>query len=220
MGDQISEFFSSLHNLPKLKKFNISNNQLNGKIPTALSIMPITVFEGNHLCGKPLDICPVIAAGTGEIGGAASGSESKKRQGLLGGGIATIVIWSLVDLTVVLVITRCWPIKWSKVEIQLENVAEDMGVVAALVSGIGEDLVFLGNARIMFDLDDLMRSLAEVLGEGLFGTTYKAVLKSETIIEVKRLKDVTRGVHGPTLNKEDETAVDSMPASVPATNGS
>ncbi|GAB4831907.1 hypothetical protein Ancab_005922 [Ancistrocladus abbreviatus] len=112
MGDQISEFFSSLRSLPKLKKFNISNNRLNGKIPTALSIMPITVFEGNHLCRKPFDICPGIAAGTGEIRGAASGSASKKRQGLSGGDIATIVIGSVVDLIVVLVIIRCWSIKW------------------------------------------------------------------------------------------------------------
>ncbi|GAB4831891.1 hypothetical protein Ancab_005923 [Ancistrocladus abbreviatus] len=189
MGDQVSEFFSSLHNLPKVKKFNISNNKLNGKIPTALSIMPITVFEGNHLCGKPLDICPGIAAGTGEIGGAASRSESKKKQGLSGDDIATIVIGSVVDLTVVLVIIRCWSIKWSKVQIQPENMAENVGVVAAPMSGIGE--CFFGNAWMMFDLDDLTRSLAEVLGEGLFRTTYKAVLESGTVIEVKRLKGVT-----------------------------
>ncbi|GAB4831902.1 hypothetical protein Ancab_005917 [Ancistrocladus abbreviatus] len=109
-------------------------DKLNGKIPTALSIMPITVFEGNHLGGKPIDICPSIAAGTGEIGSAACGSESKKRQGLLGGDIATIVIGSVDDLIVVLMIIRCWSLKWSKVEIQLENVAEDVGVVAAPMS--------------------------------------------------------------------------------------
>ncbi|GAB4831906.1 hypothetical protein Ancab_005921 [Ancistrocladus abbreviatus] len=58
------------------------------------------------------------------------------------------------------------------------------------MSGIGQNLVFFRNARIMFDLDDLMRSLAEVLGEGLFGTANKAVLESGTVIEVKRLKGV------------------------------
>ncbi|GAB4831887.1 hypothetical protein Ancab_005902 [Ancistrocladus abbreviatus] len=69
--------------------------------------------------------------------------------------------------------------------------AEDVGVVADPMAGIGENLVFFRNARMMFDLNDLMRSLTEVLGEGLFGTTYKAVLESGTVIEVKRLKGVT-----------------------------
>ncbi|KAK9278916.1 hypothetical protein L1049_028497 [Liquidambar formosana] len=53
-------------------------------------------------------------------------------------------------------------------------------------------LVFFGNsAARMFDLEDLLRASAEVLGKGTFGTAYKAVLEVGTVVAVKRLKDVT-----------------------------
>ncbi|KAK9091482.1 hypothetical protein Sjap_024659 [Stephania japonica] len=52
-------------------------------------------------------------------------------------------------------------------------------------------LVFFGNPPRYFDLEDLLRASAEVLGKGTFGTAYKAVLEMGTIVAVKRLKDVT-----------------------------
>uniref|UniRef100_A0A1J3HFH7 Putative inactive receptor kinase n=1 Tax=Noccaea caerulescens TaxID=107243 RepID=A0A1J3HFH7_NOCCA len=51
-------------------------------------------------------------------------------------------------------------------------------------------LVFFGNATKVFDLEDLLRASAEVLGKGTFGTAYKAVLDAVTVVAVKRLKDV------------------------------
>uniref|UniRef100_A0A0D9V2S2 Protein kinase domain-containing protein n=1 Tax=Leersia perrieri TaxID=77586 RepID=A0A0D9V2S2_9ORYZ len=41
-----------------------------------------------------------------------------------------------------------------------------------------------------FDLEDLLRASAEVLGKGSVGTSYKAVLEEGTTVVVKRLKDV------------------------------
>ncbi|GAB4831900.1 hypothetical protein Ancab_005915 [Ancistrocladus abbreviatus] len=69
------------------------------------------------------------------------------------------------------------------------------GVAAASISGVGEmngvnSSVFFGNAPSVFDLDDLMRSSAGVLGEGFLGTAYKAVLASGTVV-LKRLKGAT-----------------------------
>ncbi|KAK4767444.1 hypothetical protein SAY86_015194 [Trapa natans] len=52
-------------------------------------------------------------------------------------------------------------------------------------------LIFFGNAPRVFDLEDLLRASAEVLGKGTFGTTYKAVLEVGMAVAVKRLKDVT-----------------------------
>ncbi|XP_042505335.1 probable inactive receptor kinase RLK902 [Macadamia integrifolia] len=52
-------------------------------------------------------------------------------------------------------------------------------------------LIFFGNASRVFDLEDLLRASAEVLGKGTFGTAYKAVLEMGTVLAVKRLKDVT-----------------------------
>ncbi|XP_065850241.1 probable inactive receptor kinase At1g48480 [Euphorbia lathyris] len=52
-------------------------------------------------------------------------------------------------------------------------------------------LIFFGKASRVFDLEDLLRASAEVLGKGTFGTAYKAVLEMGTVVAVKRLKDVT-----------------------------
>ena len=51
-------------------------------------------------------------------------------------------------------------------------------------------LVFMEGGGYSFDLEDLLRASAEVLGKGSVGTSYKAVLEEGTTVVVKRLKDV------------------------------
>ncbi|KAL8110204.1 putative inactive receptor kinase At1g48480 [Apium graveolens] len=68
------------------------------------------------------------------------------------------------------------------------------GKVDTVNSGANKKLVFFGNVvgrDKMFDLEDLLRASAEVLGKGTFGTAYKAVLEAGIVVAVKRLKDVT-----------------------------
>ncbi|XP_071717529.1 probable inactive receptor kinase At1g48480 [Rutidosis leptorrhynchoides] len=57
--------------------------------------------------------------------------------------------------------------------------------------GGNKKLVFFRNSTAVFDLEDLLRASAEVLGKGTFGTAYKAVLEAGIMVAVKRLKDVT-----------------------------
>ncbi|CAL4962712.1 unnamed protein product [Urochloa decumbens] len=71
------------------------------------------------------------------------------------------------------------------------------GAAAAAAAGAGggageqSRLVFVGKgAGYSFDLEDLLRASAEVLGKGSVGTSYKAVLEEGTTVVVKRLKDV------------------------------
>lgn len=54
-------------------------------------------------------------------------------------------------------------------------------------------LVFFDGLSHNFDLEDLLRASAEVLGKGSYGTTYKAILEDGTIVVVKRLKEVVVG---------------------------
>lgn len=78
---------------------------------------------------------------------------------------------------------------------------EIAAAAAAAASGGGESqrsrLVFVGNTHkdgYGFDLEDLLRASAEVLGKGGGGTSYKAVLEDgTTTVVVKRLKDVAAG---------------------------
>jgi len=54
-------------------------------------------------------------------------------------------------------------------------------------------IVFFEDCNLAFDLEDLLRASAQILGKGTFGTTYKAALEDVTTVVVKRLKDVTVG---------------------------
>lgn len=51
----------------------------------------------------------------------------------------------------------------------------------------GKMVFFEGTRR--FELEDLLRASAEMLGKGGFGTAYKAVLEDGNEVAVKRLKD-------------------------------
>lgn len=54
-------------------------------------------------------------------------------------------------------------------------------------------IVFFEDCNLAFDLEDLLRASAQILGKGTFGTTYKAALEDVTTVAVKRLKEVTVG---------------------------
>nr|GMD12007.1 probable inactive receptor kinase At1g48480 [Ipomoea batatas] len=95
-------------------------------------------------------------------------------------------------------------ISGEKPMIQSENGDSGNGYSAAAAAGetvkeieareggnVDKKLLFFGNNMKAFDLEDLLRASAEVLGKGTFGTTYKAVLEMGTAVAVKRLKDVT-----------------------------
>ncbi|KAI3458297.1 hypothetical protein Pfo_014960 [Paulownia fortunei] len=55
------------------------------------------------------------------------------------------------------------------------------------------NLVFVGNGIPTFALEDMLRSSAEVLGKGTFGSSYKAILDNGNSIAVKRFKDAYGG---------------------------
>lgn len=191
---------------PGLRRFNVSYNRLNGSIPAKLSGMEAGAFQGNSLCGKPLPSCSGTEPGSGD-------------DSLSGGAIAGIVIGSLVGLLliVVVVVLLCKRKKSSGEEMgtresnpRLAEVGIPSGKMmadseslsvgfssssaaaahASVKGGGGKNLVFFGNAVRAFDLEDLLRASAEVLGKGTFGTAYKATMDMGMAVAVKRLKEV------------------------------
>ncbi|KAM3327797.1 hypothetical protein BC332_20948 [Capsicum chinense] len=54
---------------------------------------------------------------------------------------------------------------------------------------VNQKLVFFENTKREYDLVDLLKSEATVLGKGTFGNSYKAELENGKIVFVKRLKD-------------------------------
>jgi hypothetical protein len=56
----------------------------------------------------------------------------------------------------------------------------------------GQMVFFEGGVK-RFELEDLLRASAEMLGKGGFGTAYKAILDDGNVVAVKRLKDAQIG---------------------------
>lgn len=68
--------------------------------------------------------------------------------------------------------------------------AKNPAPAPAAAAAVEKRLVFVGGQEMGFDLEDLLRASAEVLGKGPIGTTYKAVLEKGEVVAVKRLRDV------------------------------
>ena len=182
--------------LPKLKRLNLSNNHLNGSIPTALGTFPASSFVGNMmLCGPPLDQCISPSPSPSPP---KRGNGSKKKLSI--GAIIAVAVggFAVLFLLILLTVLCCWMKKDSegsgvaKAKIgRSEPQKEDFG------SGVQEaeknKLVFFEGCSYNFDLEDLLRASAEVLGKGSYGTTYKAILEEGTTVVVKRLKEVVVG---------------------------
>ncbi|KAL4318354.1 hypothetical protein GQ457_18G000630 [Hibiscus cannabinus] len=179
-----------------LVDFDVSNNNLSGSIPDTLSQFPDSSFVGNlGLCGPPLRPC-----------NGSSPTPSRKKSRLSTGAIVAIVVGSvIVGLLLLLCLILCLRKQQSKPQEQQKPVTEETRVVPPAEAGTSSSkdditggsmqeernkLVFFESGVYSFDLEDLLRASAEVLGKGGVGTSYKAVLEEGTTVVVKRLKDV------------------------------
>ncbi|KAL6203579.1 hypothetical protein ACLB2K_027279 [Fragaria x ananassa] len=155
-------------NLPKLKRLDLSYNHLNGSIPSSLKGFPTSSFAGNSLCGGPLTPCTLVLPPPPPTSFSPPAAVPQKRQ------------WKNYVLK-----------GKAPTGGRSEKPREEFG------SGVQEPeknkLVFFEGCSYNFDLDDLLRASAEVLGKGSYGTAYKAVLEEATTVVVKRLKEVVVG---------------------------
>ncbi|KAK6266443.1 hypothetical protein QUC31_017280 [Theobroma cacao] len=197
-------------NLPRLRLLNLSYNHLNGSVPSSLQKFPASSFVGNDICGPPLNQCTTITPSPSPSPSPSpahlpppkvpenprGGSHKKLSTGVI---IAIAVGGSaLVFFTLLMLVLCCLKRKDGQGTLTSkgkggrgEKPKEDFG------SGVQEaeknKLVFFEGCSYNFDLEDLLRASAEVLGKGSYGTTYKAILEEGTTVVVKRLKEVAAG---------------------------
>ncbi|KAI3678595.1 hypothetical protein L6452_37894 [Arctium lappa] len=174
----------------KLKHVNMSNNNLNGSIPSSFESFPYSSFIGNpFLCGLPLNSCPLHPPSP----------PTSKRKLPLWAIIVIAVGGCVAGLLLVALFVFCFLKNKSSDESRVrrgnsstggrgENPSAEFG--SGAVESENNKLVFFEGCSFNFDLDDLLRASAEVLGKGSFGTAYKAVLEESMTVVVKRLKEV------------------------------
>ncbi|KAL8252025.1 hypothetical protein R6Q59_035718 [Mikania micrantha] len=182
-------------NLTRLRVLNVSHNALNGSIPVSLQKFPVSSFEGNSLlCGPPLSQCSSLTSDFPSIP-----VNLKKQKKLSSGGIVGIVLGGLsILLLLALFLFFCCSKKKkedSVGELKVQAVtpgkdekSDDFG--SGVQAAEKNKLVFFEASVFNFDLEDLLRASAEVLGKGSYGTAYKAILDEETTVVVKRIREV------------------------------
>ncbi|GMP23734.1 hypothetical protein CsSME_00001227 [Camellia sinensis var. sinensis] len=188
-------------NLPRLKLLNLSYNMFSGSIPYSIRKFPISSFVGNSfLCGPPLTDCSTSSPPSPSP--IVPGKQNAGHKKLGTGAIIAIAIGgsSFLFLLVLVVLFFCLKKKDSGGSNLLKGKTatggrsekpEDFG------SGVQEaeknKLVFFEGCSYNFDLEDLLRASAEVLGKGFYGTAYKAILDEGVMVVVKRLREVGVG---------------------------
>lgn len=171
--------------LPSLQLLDVSYNNLTGKLPESLRRFPSSAFLGNNFTPENISIPPSDLP--------PNNHHSKKSSKLSVIAILGIVIGSCVlgfaVLAVLLIL--CYSIRESKDGVLGHSQPKEKGLMK-VVSGSqnrNSSLVFFEGCILAFDLEDLLRASAEVLGKGTFGTTYKAALEDSTTVVVKRLRE-------------------------------
>ncbi|KAL0382906.1 UNVERIFIED_CONTAM: putative inactive receptor kinase [Sesamum calycinum] len=196
---------------PGLINFNISNNRLNGSIPTALAKFPASAFANNlDLCGGPLPPCNPFfpaPAPSPTLPPTLIPSHGRNKKLSTGAIVAISVAGGLLVLLLLLAVlfllirrrkkqgstkTQKPPvIPASRAVGEAGTSSSKDDVTGGSAEGAERNkLIFFHGGGYSFDLEDLLRASAEVLGKGSVGTSYKAVLEEGTTVVVKRLKDV------------------------------
>eukprot|EP00250_Pteridium_aquilinum_P029794 c40139_g1_i1 orf=251-2314(-) len=201
--------------LGNLVQLNLANNSLSGSIPPGLRNMPSSSFSGNvGLCGPPLQLACVATTSPSP---SPSPSLQIPQLNKVTRKLTTlnIILIGLADAVFLLLVGACCLLWYARKQLmgssasasaeKGETKAGKKGEERAHVKAVDDSkdsfssvqephhskLVFFQGRELSFDLEDLLRASAEVLGKGGFGTTYKAVLEDGPTVVVKRLKEVS-----------------------------
>ncbi|KAL0304374.1 UNVERIFIED_CONTAM: putative inactive receptor kinase [Sesamum radiatum] len=173
--------------IPTLQLLDLSNNNLTGVVPQTLVRFPSSAFSGNNVTLQSLP--PPVLSPT-----AVPKKHSSKfsEPAILG-----IVIGSCAAAFVLIALLLIVTYRKKKDDESITGVSHKKEKSTKRTASEHQDengrVIFFEGCNLVFDLEDLLRASAEVLGKGTFGTTYKAALEDSTTVAVKRLKEVIVG---------------------------
>ncbi|KAJ6798599.1 putative inactive receptor kinase [Iris pallida] len=211
-NNSLSGFIPDLK-LPVLRYLNFSYNHLNGSIPFSLQKFPNDSFVGNfQLCGPPLPECSAVLPSPSlpstpplSLRPVFPQDTSKTKTKKLSTRMIVVIVVGVLTLLLLFSIVLMLCILKKKKVGESSGAPKSRGFVGVRSDKPKEDfssgvqmaeknkLVFFDGCSYNFDLEDLLRSSAEVLGKGSYGTAYKAGLEDGMMVVVKRLKEVVAG---------------------------
>ncbi|CAH2070133.1 unnamed protein product, partial [Thlaspi arvense] len=176
-SNKFSGEIPSLHT-PGLKLLDLAHNNLTGTVPKSLQRFPLSAFVGNNVTSEK-KLAPVHSS---------LRKETKHHHNHVVLGIALsscFAILALLAILLVIIHNREDQRRSTKEKPSKRRKDSDPNV------GEGDNkIVFFEGKNLVFDLEDLLRSSAEVLGKGPFGASYKVDLEDSATIVVKRIKEV------------------------------
>ncbi|KAL4292161.1 pollen receptor-like kinase 4 [Arachis duranensis] len=214
-----NKFHGQIPDFPRsngLKTFNLANNDLEGPIPASLSTFDPTSFSGNRrLCGRPLtNPCPPATTGSQD----GQGKDQVMKTVVIVIVVAVVVAFLVTVLVIWRLRLKSRDLNQINnnevpkfqgqtsdkfvppVYVKTKSLAEQYDaattpkqVLSSVHSKKVEQgkLLFLNcDTGLKFDLQDLLRASAEILGSNTFGSSYKAVILDGQAVVVKRYKQM------------------------------
>ncbi|XP_055823931.1 pollen receptor-like kinase 4 [Solanum dulcamara] len=203
--------------MPNLRELNIQNNKFEGPIPPSYSHLYFPAYDGNDgLCGPPLAkpcnneegqkkkesspssgwkialIVVVIVVVIGIIVFILINRRKKNlQQEVVLGGSSLSSSPTSQDQKLIPPSDHLNKMEQgqSSAASTPDRVSHDGGKRAEVA---GQKLLFLKDDIEKFDLPDLLKASAEVLGSGVFGSTYKAALSTGPVMVVKRFRHMNK----------------------------
>ncbi|KAI3814898.1 hypothetical protein L1987_14545 [Smallanthus sonchifolius] len=194
-----------------LNSVNLSYNNLTGEVPPGLARFDAASFEGNPgLCGAKFGkTCDKVKPQ------APKSTQKSSKKALRIEYVLMVVTMIILGLMIVgICILRKKKKRNSEtIGIMEGNLEGSVGLTICNISkpeaiqghssfGTGQkalmsktkmadvDLMLLNNSKGVFRLSDVMKAAAEVLGNGMLGSSYKATMSNGMIVVVKRLKEM------------------------------
>ncbi|XP_068648417.1 probable leucine-rich repeat receptor-like protein kinase At1g68400 [Aristolochia californica] len=195
-----NSFTGPLTNIPAaLSDFNVSGNNLVGGIPKVVSFFPVESFLGNqNLCGNPLPVnCSRKPLGSDPLPLSLLGNEHRRPK-LTRNLLLLIIVADVLALLMIMALFffccyRCAKRAEGPPKKQWQVSSNTGGNRERKRGGIEEEMVFFEGCEGFQRVEDLLRASAEMLGKGVVGTTYKAVMEGGKVVVVKRVRERRNG---------------------------